>query len=108
MKIVLVGGGSGGHFYPLVAVAEALEDIANEKKLIEPELFYIGPEPFDRAALLEHEIVYKSSAAGKIRRYPSIRNLFDLIKTGWGIIDSIAKFRVGSSYKSTIDAFLDL
>ena len=56
MKIVLAGGGSGGHFYPLIAVAEAIEEISKEKKLIEPAFFYIGPEPFDRAALLEHEI----------------------------------------------------
>lgn len=88
MKIVLAGGGSGGHFYPLIAVAEALEDLAKEKTLIEPELFYIGPEPFDRAALLEHEIKYTSSAAGRIRRYPSFLNVLDLFKTAWGVIRS--------------------
>ncbi|MBI2612717.1 UDP-N-acetylglucosamine--N-acetylmuramyl-(pentapeptide) pyrophosphoryl-undecaprenol N-acetylglucosamine transferase [Candidatus Kaiserbacteria bacterium] len=89
MKIVLAGGGSGGHFYPLVAVTEALEDIAKEKKLIEPDLFYIGPEPFDRAALLEHEISYIPSPAGKLRRYPSLLNVLDLFKTAWGIFKSI-------------------
>ncbi|OGG79188.1 hypothetical protein A3A39_03665 [Candidatus Kaiserbacteria bacterium RIFCSPLOWO2_01_FULL_54_13] len=89
MKIVLTGGGSGGHFYPLIAVAEALEDIAKEKKLIEPELFYIGPEPFDRATLLEHEIIHKPTAAGKIRRYPSVFNVLDLFKTVWGTIRAI-------------------
>jgi len=91
MKVVLVGGGSGGHFYPLIAVAEALEDIAREKKLIEPKLFYIGPEPFDQATLLEHEIAYHSSPAGKVRRYPSIRNVLDVLKTGIGIIRSISQ-----------------
>lgn len=89
MKIVLAGGGSGGHFYPLVAVTEALEDIANEKKLIEPDLFYIGPEPFDRTTLTEHEISYIPSAAGKVRRYPSFLNVFDIFKTAWGIFKSI-------------------
>ncbi len=89
MKIVLAGGGSGGHFYPLIAVTEALEDIAREKKLIEPDLFYIGPEPFDRTALLEHEISYIPSPAGKIRRYPSLLNVFDIFKTAWGIFKSI-------------------
>ncbi|MBI4079830.1 UDP-N-acetylglucosamine--N-acetylmuramyl-(pentapeptide) pyrophosphoryl-undecaprenol N-acetylglucosamine transferase [Candidatus Kaiserbacteria bacterium] len=88
MKIVLAGGGSGGHFYPLIAVTEALEDIADEKKLIEPEIFYIGPEPFDKTALVEHEITYVPSPAGKIRRYPSILNVFDLFKTMWGILKS--------------------
>ncbi|MEK7069095.1 MAG: UDP-N-acetylglucosamine--N-acetylmuramyl-(pentapeptide) pyrophosphoryl-undecaprenol N-acetylglucosamine transferase [Patescibacteria group bacterium] len=95
MKIVFAGGGSGGHFYPLIAVAEALEDIAREKKLIEPEFFYIGPEPFDHAALLEHEIEYRSSSAGKLRRYPSIHNIFDLFRTAFGIVRSIFQlFRI--------------
>ncbi len=89
MKIVLAGGGSGGHFYPLIAVAEALEDIAHEKKLIEPRLFYIGPAPFDKAVLLEHEITYVPGAAGKVRRYRSILNVFDIFKTAWGILTSI-------------------
>ncbi|MBI2610427.1 UDP-N-acetylglucosamine--N-acetylmuramyl-(pentapeptide) pyrophosphoryl-undecaprenol N-acetylglucosamine transferase [Candidatus Kaiserbacteria bacterium] len=88
MKIVLVGGGSGGHFYPLIAVTEALEKIAREKNLIEPEIFYIGPDPFDRSALIEHEITYLPSPAGKVRRHPSLMNVFDLGKTGWGILKS--------------------
>src|SRR3989344_8570192 len=86
MKIVLAGGGSGGHFYPLVAVAEALEDLAKERTLIEPELFYIGPPPFDSEALAEHEITYVSGSAGRLRRYSSILNFFDLFKTAWGIV----------------------
>jgi len=95
MKIVLTGGGSGGHFYPLIAVSQALEDLVREKTLLEPTFFYIGPEPFDQAALLEHEITYKSSAAGKIRRYPSVRNVFDLFKTALGVIRStIELFRL--------------
>lgn len=88
MKIVLAGGGSGGHFYPLIAVTEALEDIAREKKLIESDLFYVGPEPFDRTTLIEHEISYIPSPAGKIRRYASILNVLDLFKTAWGIFKS--------------------
>jgi len=91
MKIVLAGGGSGGHFYPLIAVAEAIEDISKEKHLIEPKLYYVGPEPFDPAALLEHEIEYLPSAAGRVRRYSSILNVFDFFKTGWGIVKSLAQ-----------------
>ena len=88
MKIVLVGGGSGGHFYPLIAVAEALEDITKERTLIEPELFYIGTTPFDKVALLEHEIEYRPSTAGRIRRYPSLLNITDFFKTLTGVIMS--------------------
>lgn len=89
MKIALVGGGTGGHFYPLIAVAEALEDISREKKLIEPDLYYMGPEPFDGPTLLEHEIQHLPSAAGKMRRYPSIFNVFSLFKTAWGIFKTM-------------------
>ena len=88
MKIVLVGGGSGGHFYPLIAVAEALEDITKERTLIEPELSYIGTTPFDKVALLEHEIEYRPSTAGRIRRYPSLLNITDFFKTLTGVIMS--------------------
>lgn len=58
MKIALTGGATGGHFYPLVAVVEGIEDICNEKKLIEPQYFYFGPEPFDPSVLPEHDIEY--------------------------------------------------
>jgi len=88
MRIVLIGGGSGGHFYPLIAVAEAIEDICHERTLIEPELFYIGPPAFDAEALLEHDIEYIPSPAGKMRRYPSILNIFSIFVTSWGIVRS--------------------
>lgn len=89
MRIVLTGGGSGGHFYPLIAVAEALEDISAERTLIEPELFYIGPTPFDARALAEHAITHVPGFAGKKRTYPSLLNFFDIFKTGWGIVQAI-------------------
>lgn len=88
MKVALTGGGTGGHFYPLIAVAEALEDIARERTLIEPELFYIGPAPFDRLALVEHDIIYRPSSAGRIRNYRSVLNFIDAFKTAWGVVRS--------------------
>lgn len=91
MKIALTGGGSGGHFYPLIAVVEALEIIAKEKKLLDPEWFYIGPAPFDEQALMEHEITYLPSPAGKMRRYASAMNVVDFFKTGFGVIGSISQ-----------------
>ncbi|OGG69566.1 hypothetical protein A3F27_00395 [Candidatus Kaiserbacteria bacterium RIFCSPHIGHO2_12_FULL_53_13] len=95
MKIALTGGGTGGHFYPLIAVSEAIEDLAKERTLIEPELFYIGPDVFDTAALHEHDIVYVKNQAGRMRRYASILNFFDIFKTAWGIISgTVNLFRI--------------
>ena len=89
MRIVLVGGGSGGHFYPLIAISEGIEAICKERTLLEPELYYLGPAPFDATALLERDIIHVPSPAGKIRRYGSILNIFGFVSTFFGILKSI-------------------
>jgi UDP-N-acetylglucosamine--N-acetylmuramyl-(pentapeptide) pyrophosphoryl-undecaprenol N-acetylglucosamine transferase len=89
MRIVFTGGGTGGHFYPHIAVAEYIEDIVTEKRLVEPELFYVGPKPFDPPTLQEHDIEYRPSPAGKLRQYSSPLNIFDGFKTAWGVIQSL-------------------
>ncbi len=89
MKIVFTGGGTGGHFYPIIAVAQQIKEIVKERKLLEPELFFIAPDPFDERVLFETGITFKRSPAGKMRRYFSIKNFFDIFKTGFGIIRSI-------------------
>jgi UDP-N-acetylglucosamine--N-acetylmuramyl-(pentapeptide) pyrophosphoryl-undecaprenol N-acetylglucosamine transferase len=86
MRIVLTGGATGGHFYPLISVAEAIEDVCAERVLIEPELVYTGPAPLDMDALLEHDIQYRPSSAGRLRRYPSILNLFSVFGIAAGVI----------------------
>ena len=86
MKIVFTGGGTGGHFYPIIAIAEALKDLAREGYLVPPQLYYIAPKPFDTHALFENDIAFLKSPAGKIRRYPSIRNFTDLILTTIGFL----------------------
>lgn len=86
MRIVLTGGGSGGHFYPLIAVVEAIEDICKERTLLEPNLYYTGPEPFDKTALLEHAITYLPSHASRMRRYASTWNVIGFFSTAIGIV----------------------
>ena len=89
MRIVLIGGGTGGHFYPLIAVAEAIEDICLERTLIEPELYYVGPPAFDSEALLEHEITFIPTSAGKVRRYRSALNILSFFSNAVGILRSM-------------------
>jgi UDP-N-acetylglucosamine--N-acetylmuramyl-(pentapeptide) pyrophosphoryl-undecaprenol N-acetylglucosamine transferase len=91
MKIVFTGGGTGGHFYPIIAVAEAIHDIEKERKLLEPEMFFFGPTAFDDRALYENGITFVGTSAGKMRRYFSLMNVFDSFKTAWGIFETILK-----------------
>jgi UDP-N-acetylglucosamine--N-acetylmuramyl-(pentapeptide) pyrophosphoryl-undecaprenol N-acetylglucosamine transferase len=91
MKILFTGAGSGGHFYPLIAVAEALNDIVREKKLLEPTLYYAAPDPYDKELLLANNIQFVPTAAGKIRRYFSPLNIIDWFKTGWGIASAVLR-----------------
>jgi UDP-N-acetylglucosamine--N-acetylmuramyl-(pentapeptide) pyrophosphoryl-undecaprenol N-acetylglucosamine transferase len=83
MKIVLTGGGSGGHYYPLIAVAESLrtikqEDVSKQGELL--ELFYIGDKNYSPDDLIRLGIHYIKIPTGKIRIYPSIKNITDIFK----------------------------
>ena len=102
MRIVLTGGRSGGHFYPLIAVAEGIEDICKERTLLEPELFYVGPPPFDREILMEHDIVYKASPAGKIHRYSKTASILGFFPTVVGVVKSI--FQLFHLYPDVVPA----
>jgi UDP-N-acetylglucosamine--N-acetylmuramyl-(pentapeptide) pyrophosphoryl-undecaprenol N-acetylglucosamine transferase len=89
MRILFTGGGSGGHFYPIVTIAEELNLLAKEKRLLELELFYMSPTPYNPGVLFENGITYKKNRAGKLRRSSSwfavVPNFFD----GWGVLLSL-------------------
>ena len=100
MKIVLTGGGSGGHFYPIIAVAEELRKIAKDEKLVQPELFYISSDPYDARALFEQGITYKQIDTGKMRRYFSILNFFDIFRTSIACVRAL--FTLFSIYPDVV------
>lgn len=90
MRIVLVGGGTGGHFYPLIAIAEAVRD-RDAALARTTELVYMGPEEYNREALARLNIRFVSCPAGKQRRYFSILNFFDKFKILFGFFVAIRK-----------------
>ena len=91
MKILFTGGGSGGHFYPLIAVAEEINRQVKDEKLLPVELFFMSDLPYDSEALLENNITFIKISAGKVRRYFSLLNISDLFKTFFGLISATIK-----------------
>ena len=91
MKIVLAGGGTGGHFYPIIAVAEKLNKMAREKKILELKLYYFSDSPYDQSALSDNDIEFEEINSGKMRTYFSIKNFFDVFKTFFGFWGTLLK-----------------
>ena len=89
MKIVFTGGGTGGHFYPIIAVAQEIKKIVREEKLIEPNLYFLSPDPYNRGMLFDQGITYKKILSGKKRLYFSILNFFDMFKLAFGVLQAI-------------------
>ena len=88
MKILFTGGGSGGHIYPLVAIAREICRLYSKENL---EIYYVGPKDELGQILLRQEgFIIKTIISGKLRRYFSLQNIIDILfKIPIGFIQSI-------------------
>lgn len=100
MKIVFTGGGTGGHFYPLIAVAEKVNQIIDREHIIGAKLYYISDSPYDKEMLFANRLVYEQVNTGKRRMYSSFQNYIDLIKIFFGVIS--ATFKMFSIYPDVV------
>ncbi len=89
MRILFVGGGTGGHFYPLIAVAEILHTHPSN-----PRLYYMGPNPYNQELLTKHNIEHVYCPAGKLRLYFSIQNFFDVFRNFFGLFIAVFKLYI--------------
>jgi UDP-N-acetylglucosamine--N-acetylmuramyl-(pentapeptide) pyrophosphoryl-undecaprenol N-acetylglucosamine transferase len=91
MRVIISGGGTGGHIYPALAVAAQLRDTYNA------DILYLGSDDGLEADLVPaagfHIEVIK---AGKLRRYVSWRTLMGIGRVPIGMAQAVrivAKFR---------------
>lgn len=85
-RIVLTGGISGGHTFPLVAVARELRKRFPEGV----EFLFIGSRGrFESTAMAEEGIAVRSVLTGKWRRYFSLQNLIDPFRVPIGFVQAL-------------------
>lgn len=85
--VVFTGGGTGGHVFPGIAVAEKLLSTTEKSKL---EIVWIGNSAgMEKEILSRYDIPFFSIPAGKLRRYFSLLNFIDIFKIMGGFIVSL-------------------
>lgn len=90
MKIVFTGAG-GGHFYPLMAVAERIRKETFVQKIPQPDFYFFSDKPYDEEALFKNDCKFVAIPAGKMRLYLSLENITDPFKTFFGCIVALVK-----------------
>lgn len=88
LKILLTGGGSGGHIYPLIAVAEELQRLAAQSG-IDLDLLFLGADgQVNRDVLASIGVKFQAAISFKWRRYVSAENLIDILKAPIGLLQA--------------------
>jgi len=90
IHILLTGGGTGGHIYPLIAVAEELKHTARQHNL-ELHLKFLGAPSNFQTVLEGYGIDVSKTVSSKLRRYFSLLNLLEPFKFIIGFIQAIIK-----------------
>jgi UDP-N-acetylglucosamine--N-acetylmuramyl-(pentapeptide) pyrophosphoryl-undecaprenol N-acetylglucosamine transferase len=86
-KILLVGGGTGGHIIPLLAVADEIMRISGGSVRVD----YIGPKGAFAGEFESRGITVHTVVSSKLRRYFSPANIFALPKLAFGFVESFLK-----------------
>ena len=90
LTVAFTGGGTGGHIYPGLAVADAFRQRNAQAKIIWIASLSkmdkdIVENSFDKSGRASADKFY-GIPSGKLRRYFSIKNFFDVFKIFFGFV----------------------
>jgi UDP-N-acetylglucosamine--N-acetylmuramyl-(pentapeptide) pyrophosphoryl-undecaprenol N-acetylglucosamine transferase len=88
-RILLVGGGSGGHIYPLIAVAQKLHQFTKNAGNFELDLRYFGDAGGYETLIARNGVKCQKIFSSKLRRYFSFDNIVDFFKFFVAIFQSL-------------------
>jgi len=95
VKVVLTGGGTGGHVYPALAVAAALRDASSPQRPV--EMLFVGPNTRGEEALVRREgLDFQPIRAGALRGaspWGLARGLVNLVVGTFQAARAMGRFR---------------
>ena len=83
-RILLTGGGTGGHIYPLIAIVRELR-----KQPEDLDIKYFGPKDIFSFYLTGEGVEVKSIISSKLRRYFSLLNFLDIFRFAISVLQSL-------------------
>ncbi|HEY4499862.1 MAG TPA: UDP-N-acetylglucosamine--N-acetylmuramyl-(pentapeptide) pyrophosphoryl-undecaprenol N-acetylglucosamine transferase [Candidatus Paceibacterota bacterium] len=90
IRIALTGGGTGGHMYPLIAVAEEIRSFARQTGT-PVEMVYFGEAVSYEQLITETGATFQRIVSSKWRRYFSLWNLLEIPKFFIGCAQALWK-----------------
>ena len=103
LRILVTGGGSGGHATPALATVAAIKTIADRDGTWQPTFLYVGSYTgVERQLARGAAIPFTAIATGKLRRSHNLlghfswRNLLDALRLPWGVaqaLRAVVRFR---------------
>lgn len=91
IRILLAGGGSGGHVYPLIAIAQKIRYFIGDSSDYRLDLRYFGDAGGYENLLVENGVKCTRIVSSKLRRYFSLENMIDFLKFFAALFQSLWK-----------------
>ncbi|MEU4836075.1 UDP-N-acetylglucosamine--N-acetylmuramyl-(pentapeptide) pyrophosphoryl-undecaprenol N-acetylglucosamine transferase [Streptosporangium sp. NPDC023615] len=103
LRLLVTGGGTGGHTYPALTTVAALRDHAAARGL-DLDVLWVGTATgLEARVAAENGIAFRAVKAGKLRRSPSPRelltNLADMFRIPVGVIQA---FGIAARYRPDV------